>query len=181
MLRTELIETIAARQLEASALYRIARHDVPFATLDIDNHDVRLQVCCRDHVQVVHGRRGSYVVAGVRRRSLPMGQATSRCCRGSSVRPAARRARGDEYHSMHWDSIFCFMAQRRAARKSSSTSRAVFTTSITGRRRGGHRRGSSERVAARLPIGARRAKRLAKRILARSGRRATAWTKRGVP
>ena len=174
----ELIETIAARQLEACALYRIARHDVPFATLDIDNHDVRLQ-SCRDHVQVVHERRASYIVAGV----------PALFTNGAGdftllSRQLYGRLRGvpeeREYHSMHWDSIFCFMAYAACGREIvfNEPCRIYHVDHGTPSWRGSPR--FIERVARRLPIGARRAKRLTKKIRARWPPRSS-MDERGVP
>ena len=174
----ELIDTIAARQLDVCALYRIARHDVPRAALEIDDHYERLQFC-RDHVQTIHERRGSYIVAG----------APALFTNGAGdftllSRDLYRRLHGvpeeREYHSMHWDSIFCFMAYAACGKEIVFTDpcRIYHVDHGTPSWRATPR--LIERVAAGLPIGTRRAKRLAKTIRARWPPR-SAMDERGVP
>jgi hypothetical protein len=174
----ELIDMIAASHLEACALYRIARHDVPLAALDIADYDARLQFC-RDHVQVVHERRGSYCVAGAPALfTNAAGDFTllSRelYCRLRGV-PEER-----EYHSMHWDSIFCFMAYAACGKEIIFTDPCRIYHVDHGTPSWRARPRLVERVAARLPIGTRRAKRLAKRVRAQWPPRSS-MDERGVP
>jgi hypothetical protein len=174
----ELIQTIASSQLDACALYRIARSDVPLAALDIDDHDARLRFC-RDHVQVVHDRRGSYVLTG----------APALFTNGAGdftllSRALYSRLRGvpeeREYHSMHWDSIFCFMAYAACGKELVFTDPCRIYHVDHGTPSWRARPRLLERVAARLPIGTRRAKRLAKQIRARWPPRSS-MDDRGVP
>jgi hypothetical protein len=108
LLSDELVEEINRRQLDPKAVYRIARHDVPEAALDVAAHDDRLAYC-RDHVTVVHDRQPSYRVPGLPQLFTNGAGDFTLLSRDSYVAlrgiPEER-----EYHSMHFDSVFCFMA-----------------------------------------------------------------------
>jgi len=174
----ELTQTIAASQLEIDALYRIARHDVPQAALDIDDHEARLRFC-RDHVQAVHERRGSYILAGAP--ALFTNGAGDFTLLSRTLYWQLRGVPEErEYHSMHWDSIFCFMAYAACGKELVFTDPCRIYHVDHGMPSWRARPRLIERVAARLPIGARRAKRLAKQIRGRWPPRSS-MDERGVP
>ena len=174
----ELIAELARRQLDDDAMYRAPRHDVPVATLDIEDHDARLQYC-RDHVEVVHERTGSYRIPGVPFLFTNGAGDFTLLSKELYVRlhgiPEER-----QYHSMHLDSIFCHMVYAACGKEIvfADPCRVYHVDHGTASWRPEPR--LIERIAASLPIGARRAKRLARRVRARWPPRSR-MDRRGVP
>jgi hypothetical protein len=174
----ELIAEFARRQLDDCALYRAARHDVPVAALDIDDHDARLQYC-HDHVATVHGRTGSYQIAGVPLLFTNGAGDFTVLSKELYVRlhgiPEESR-----YHSMHFDSVFCYMAYAACGKEIvfSDPCRIYHVDHGTASWRAEPR--LIERIAAALPIGARRARRLARKVRTRWPPRSR-MDKRGMP
>jgi hypothetical protein len=111
----ELIERLSRGDLDPAAMYRIARHDVPEAALDVPEHDDRLRYC-RDNVLLVHDQRGS-----LRRPYLPemFTNAAGDFTLLSREQYWALRGVPEEreYHSAHFDTVFCFMAHAAGLRE----------------------------------------------------------------
>ena len=111
----QLAATFGARQLDASAMYRIARYDVPDTVLAIDSHEGRLRYC-EAHVMHVHDRGPSYRVSDAPDLFTNGAGDFTLLSREMYVRlrgiPEER-----EFHSMHFDSILCFQAYAAGARE----------------------------------------------------------------
>jgi hypothetical protein len=116
LLSDALVDQIAAGVLDPAAMYRIARHDVPEAVLDIADSDARLRYCA-EHVIQVHDRGKSYSVPG-----LPPLFTNGAGDFTLLSREMYWRLRGTpeerRFHSMHFDSVFCFQAHAAGARES---------------------------------------------------------------
>lgn len=108
LLSDELVEEISRRALDPAAMYRIARHDVPEAALEVATHGARLDYC-REHVMAVHDRKPSYRVPG--QPHLFTNGAGDFTVLSRDKYAALRGVPEErEYHSMHFDSVFCFIA-----------------------------------------------------------------------
>ena len=115
LLSDELVEVINRRELDPAAMYRIARHDVPEYTLTITGHDARLRYC-REHVLQVHDRDKSFNVPGLPRLFTNGAGDFTLLSRDRYV--ALRGVPEErEFHSMHFDSVFCFMGHAAGARE----------------------------------------------------------------
>ena len=174
----ELIGEIARQQLDEAALYRIARYDVPVAALDMVNHDERLRFC-REHVTVVHERKGSYALPGV----------PALFTNGAGdftllSRDLYFRLRGmceeRHYHSMHWDSVFCYMAYAACGKELVFTDPCRIYHVDHGTASWRSKPRLVERVIRSLPIDERRSKRLIKKLRSRWPPRSQ-MDDRGVP
>lgn len=113
LLSDELAEWFGQRQLEPGNMYRVARRDVPENVLELDSREQRLNYC-RDHVHYVHDRGGSHHVKGVPELFTNASGDFTVLSREMYFRlhgiPEER-----EFHSMHFDSVFCFMAHAAGA------------------------------------------------------------------
>jgi hypothetical protein len=174
----ELVEWLARRELDPTALYRIARHDVPEHALDIQPHEARLRYC-RDHVLQVYDHARSYRVPG-----LPAlftnaaGDFTllsyDMYCQLHGL-PEER-----EFHSMHFDSVFCFMAHAAGAREVVLSEPCRMYHVDHGLPSWRPQKSWLERMAERLPVNAKRARRLAK-LARRIAPRRSRIDRSGVP
>ena len=178
LLSDELAATFATRQLDPSVMYRIARHDVPDAVLALDSHEARLRYC-REHVMQVHGREGSYRIPG----------APHLFTNGAGdftllSREMYSRLRGipeeREFHSMHFDSVFCYQAHAAGADEQVLVEPCRIYHVDHGLPSWRGRPGILERLAARLPLKPKASKRLVKTIRKLSPPR-SAMDRRGVP
>ncbi len=113
LLSDEIAEWIGRRELDPSKMYRVARRDVPENALDYDSHEERLAYC-REHVRVVHERIPSHRIS-----RLPDLFTNAAGDFTMLSRDMYFNLRGipeeREFHSMHFDSIFCFMAHAAGA------------------------------------------------------------------
>jgi hypothetical protein len=115
LLSNELVEWFARRELDPACVYRVARRDVPEETLRYESTDKRLRYC-RKHVHQVHTRESSQRVDG-----LPHLFTNGAGDFTLLSRDMYFKLRGipeeREFHSMHFDSVFCFMAYAAGARE----------------------------------------------------------------
>jgi hypothetical protein len=115
LLSDELAEWISRRELDPQCMYRLARHDVPEEALQYDSHEERLSYC-QEHVLQVHGLGPSHRIEG-----LPHLFTNGAGDFTLLSRDMFFRLRGipeeREFHSMHFDSVFCFMAHAAGARE----------------------------------------------------------------
>jgi hypothetical protein len=113
LLSDELAEWISRRTLDPAGLYRIARHDVPEKALRFKSSEKRLAYC-RDRVTQVHERARSYRIEGLPHLFTNGSGDFTLLSRAMYFRlhgiPEER-----EFHSMHFDSVFCFMAHAAGA------------------------------------------------------------------
>lgn len=111
----ELVEWIARRELDPMCMYRVVRRDVPEEALGYKSTDKRLRFC-RKNVQRAHTRALSQRVEG-----LPHLFTNGSGDFTLLSRDMYFRLRGipeeREFHSMHLDSVFCFMAYAAGARE----------------------------------------------------------------
>ena len=112
----ELAEWFAqARARSDSCMYRVVRRDVPDKALKFTSIDKRLRYC-RNHVQQVHKRDSSHRIDG-----LPHLFTNAAGDFTLMSRDMYFRVRGipeeREFHSMHFDGVFCFMAHAAGARE----------------------------------------------------------------
>jgi len=114
LLSDELAEWFGKRQMDSGHMYRLARHDVPVKALEYDSREQRL-IYCREHVYHVNDRASSY------RQSKGLPDLFTNAAGDFTVlsRDMYFRLRGipeeREFHSMHFDSVFCFMAHAAGA------------------------------------------------------------------
>jgi hypothetical protein len=114
LLSDELAEWFGKRQMDPGHMYRLARHDVPVKALEYDSREQRL-IYCREHVYHVNDRGSSY------RQSKGLPDLFTNAAGDFTVlsRDMYFRLRGipeeREFHSMHFDSVFCFMAHAAGA------------------------------------------------------------------
>lgn len=156
----DLIQEFGKRQLDAGVVYRIARHDVPAAALEIAGHRERLRYC-ETHVVQVHQRDKSY-----NRPGLPqlftnaagdftlMSRASYAALRGI---PEER-----EYHSAHFDGALCFMAYAAGMPEIVFTDPCRIYHVDHGEPSWKLRRSWLERMVRKLPVSEKRSNRLAK-------------------
>jgi len=115
LLSDELAEWFSRRELDPEGVYRIARHDVPEKTLRFKTTEKRLAYC-RDRVLQVHSRARSYRIDGLPHLFTNASGDFTLLSRDMYFRlhgiPEER-----EFHSMHFDSIFCFMAYAGGGRE----------------------------------------------------------------
>jgi len=115
LLSDELAEWFSRRELDPQGLYRIARSDVPEKTLRFKTVDKRLAYC-RNRVLQVQERARSYRIDGLPHLFTNASGDFTLLSRDMYFRlhgiPEER-----EFHSMHFDSIFCFMAYAAGARE----------------------------------------------------------------
>ena len=111
----ELAAWFARRELDPMCMYRLARRDVPEEALRYESTDKRLRFC-RKHVQRVHTRDSSQRIEGLPHLFTNGAGDFTLLSRDMYVRlhgiPEER-----EFHSMHFDSVFCFMAYAAGARE----------------------------------------------------------------
>ena len=178
LLSDHLVATFGAQQLDASDMYRIARHDVPDAVLAIDSHQARLRYC-EQHVIQVHDRGRSY----------RLGDAPHLFTNGAGdftllSREMYVQLRGipeeREFHSMHFDSVFCFQAYAAGARERIFVEPSRIYHVDHGVPSWRTRPSLLERLATRLPLKPKTSKRLVKRVRKLSPPR-SAMDRRGVP
>jgi hypothetical protein len=116
LLSDELAQWFGRRELDLDCMYRIARRDVPIEALEYDSHAKRLKYC-RTHVQQSHGQEGSHRIEGLPHLFTNAAGDFTLLSRDMYFRlcgiPEER-----EFHSMHFDSVFCFMAHAAGARES---------------------------------------------------------------
>ena len=158
----ELIATFAMRRLDPAAIYRIVRHDVPEAVLELDSHDARLSYC-REHVMQVHGDERSYRIPG----APPLFTNAAGDFTLMS-RELYARLRGipeeHEFHSVHLDSVFCYQAHAAGAIQQIFVEPCRMYHVDHGVPSWRRRAGMLERLAARLPLTPKTSKRLVKKI-----------------
>jgi len=115
LLSNELTAWFAKRELDPNCMYRVARRDVPEEALRYKSTDKRLRYC-RKHVQHVHTRHSSQRIDGLPRLFTNGSGDFTLLSRDMYFRlhgiPEER-----EFHSMHFDSVFCFMAYAAGARE----------------------------------------------------------------
>lgn len=115
LLSDELAEFISRRELDPESMYRIARHDVPEKTLRYKSSEKRLRYC-HEHVLQVHERGRSYRIDDLPHLFTNGAGDFTLLSREMYFRlygiPEER-----EFHSMHFDSVFCFMAHAAGARE----------------------------------------------------------------
>lgn len=111
----ELVEWFARRELDPMCAYRVARRDVPEEALRYESTDKRLRFC-RKNVQRVHTRESSQRIDGLPHLFTNGAGDFTLLSRDMYFRlhgiPEER-----EFHSMHFDSVFCFMAYAAGARE----------------------------------------------------------------
>jgi hypothetical protein len=178
LLSDELTEWFGQRQLDPSGMYRVARRDVPIEALDHASHKKRLKYC-RKHVQQVHERGPSHRISG-----LPDLFTNGAGDFTLLSREMYFRLRGvpeeREFHSMHFDSVFCFMAHAAGAREIELAEPLRIYHVDHGSPSWRERASWLERTAMRLPVPARMARpliELARRIAPPS----SALTRRRIP
>jgi hypothetical protein len=165
LLSDELAAEIALRQLDACALYRIARHDVPIAALDVGSHEARLEYC-RANVLQLHDGTSSYRIPGAP--SLFTNAAGDFTLLSRELYFRLRGVPQErEYHSMHWDSVFCYMAYAACGKEIVFSDPCRIYHVDHGTASWKPKARIIEKLAARLPLGARRSKRLVKAVRAR--------------
>jgi hypothetical protein len=114
LLSDELAAWFGERQMDSGHMYRLARYDVPVKALEYDSRERRL-IYCREHVYHVNDRESSY------RCSKGLPDLFTNAAGDFTVlsRDMYFRLRGipeeREFHSMHFDSVFCFMAHAAGA------------------------------------------------------------------
>ena len=112
-LSDELAEWFGTRQMDPGHMYRLPRRDVPEKALEYDSHEQRL-LYCREHVHHVNDRGDSYRVKGLPELFTNAAGDFTVLSRDMYLRlhgiPEER-----EFHSMHFDSVFCFMAHAAGA------------------------------------------------------------------
>jgi hypothetical protein len=115
LLSNELAAWFGRRELDPCGMYRVARRDVPEEALRFKSIDKRLRYC-RKHVQHVHTRSSSQRIDG-----LPHLFTNGAGDFTLLSRDMYFRLRGipeeRAFHSMHFDSVFCFMAHAAGARE----------------------------------------------------------------
>lgn len=161
----ELIAEIAANKLDDDAMYRIARHDVPVDALDFRAHDARIEFC-RNHVQTIHERRGSYQIPGAPLLFTNGAGDFTLLSKDLYVRlngiPEER-----QYHSMHLDSVFCYMAYAACGNEIVLREPCRIYHVDHGTPSWKVEPRFIERLATRLPLGVSRSKKLLKKLRAR--------------
>lgn len=178
LLSDELVATFTQQQLERSALYRIVRHDVPEAVLALASHGERLRYCA-EHVIAVQRYERSYQIPGAPRLFTNAAGDFTLMSRDMYLRlrgiPEER-----EFHSMHLDSVFCYQAYAAGAEEHIFQDPCRIYHIDHGVASWKRRPGLLERLAARLPVAPKTAKRLVKRIRKISPPR-SGIERRGVP
>jgi hypothetical protein len=115
LLSDELARWLARRQLDPARMYRVVRRDVPEKALDIQSHEKRLKYC-RTNVRQAHSRDTSYRIEGLPHLFTNAAGDFTLLSRDMYLRlcgiPEERA-----FHSMHFDSVFCFMAHAAGARE----------------------------------------------------------------
>ena len=113
LLSDELVEWFATLQMDPEHMYRLPRHDVPERAIEYDSHEQRL-LYCRDHVMQVHDRGTSFHIEGLPELFTNGAGDFTLLSRDMYLRlhgiPEER-----EFHSMHFDSVFCYMAHAAGA------------------------------------------------------------------
>jgi hypothetical protein len=178
LLSDELAAWIGERKLDPWGMYRLARHDVPEDTLTYDSHDERLTYC-RSHVMQVHTRERSYAVSGLPRLFTNAAGDFTLLSREMYFRlhgiPEER-----EFHSMHFDSVMCFMAHAAGAKEIEIADPLRIYHVDHGAASWRKSPGWLERVARRVPGGGKRVKRLIK-LARRITPPTSVLDRRGVP
>ena len=178
LLSDELAEWFSRRELDPNGMYRLARHDVPEQALQYNSHEKRL-IYCRKHVRQVHERARSHPVAGVPHLFTNAAGDFTLLSRDMYFKlhgiPEER-----EFHSMHFDSVFCFMAHAAGARETEIVDPLRIYHVDHGAPSWRPSAGWLERAAARLPIRRRLSRRLIK-LARRIAPRKSAMDRRGVP
>jgi glycosyltransferase involved in cell wall biosynthesis len=115
LLSNELAEWFGRRELDPTLMYRLARRDVPDKALQYNSHDKRL-IYCHRHVRQVHERGPSHRMAGLPHLFTNAAGDFTLLSRDLYFRlhgiPEER-----DFHSMHFDSVFCFMAHAAGAQE----------------------------------------------------------------
>jgi hypothetical protein len=115
LLSNDLAAWFARRELDPVCMYRVARRDVPEEVLRYKSTDKRLKFC-RNHVHRVHTRDSSQRIDGLPHLFTNGSGDFTLLSRDMYFRlhgiPEER-----EFHSMHFDSVFCFMAHAAGARE----------------------------------------------------------------
>jgi hypothetical protein len=115
LLNDELAQWFGLRELGLDCMYRIVRRDVPIEALAYDSHAKRLKYC-KTHVLQSHGRQGSQRIEG-----LPYLFTNGAGDFTLLSRDLYFKLHGipeeREFHSMHFDSVFCFMAYAAGAQE----------------------------------------------------------------
>jgi hypothetical protein len=113
LLSDELAEWFGTQQMDPGHMYRLPRCDVPEKALEYDSHAKRL-LYCREHVLLVNGRGPSHHIKGLPDLFTNGSGDFTLLSRDMYFRlngiPEER-----EFHSMHFDSVFCFMAHAAGA------------------------------------------------------------------
>jgi hypothetical protein len=113
LLSDELAEWFGTRQMDPARMYRVPRYDVPEKAIEYDSHEQRL-IYCRDHVHRIHDRGESFRMQGLPELFTNASGDFTLLSRDMYLRlhgiPEER-----EFHSMHFDSVFCFMANAAGA------------------------------------------------------------------
>jgi hypothetical protein len=111
----ELAQWFARRELDPACMYRVARRDVPEEALRYASTEKRLRYC-RKHVQKVHPRAASQRIEGLPHLFTNGAGDFTLLSRDMYFKlhgiPEER-----EFHSMHFDSVLCFMAYAAGARE----------------------------------------------------------------
>jgi hypothetical protein len=178
LLSNELAEWFSRRLLDHGGVYRIARHDVPEKTLRFKTSERRLAYC-RERVLQVHRRDRSYRIDGLPELFTNGAGDFTLMSREMYFRlhgiPEER-----EYHSMHFDSVFCFMAHAAGAQEIELQDPLRIYHVDHGTPSWRPSASWLERAAARLPLRAKAAKRAIK-LARRLAPQQSAMARRGVP